>query len=114
MITIEWKCGYCEYDIEDPAQPAGQVKVTTLHWRCIGSDDESGNTASNIGTINAADQNRVYTLAALQAVPESVMVGWVQQALDSGDQTVADIEANVTAQVELLNTPVSGGLTPEE
>ena len=104
---VEWKCGYCEYDI-DPEGAPGQVKVTTLHWRASLTDQ--GETASSYGTVSTADQNRVYTLPALQAVPESVMVGWVQDAME--DPTYEEVEASLQAQIDLLVTPTTGGLTP--
>ena len=108
MITTEWKTGYCEYAIQ--SQP--NVKVTTLHWQCIARDDDTTQTATNIGTVDAGEQNRVYTLQALQNVPESVMTGWVQQAL--GAEEVAQIEQNVTEQLDAILNPTTGGLVPEQ
>jgi hypothetical protein len=72
-IQLTWKTGYCEY--QNNEQP--NVKVTTLHWEVTGFDDAVAESATGrvYGTVNAADQNRVYTLQALQAVPESVMTG---------------------------------------
>jgi hypothetical protein len=114
MIEYEWKTGYCEYLFEDPADQNGNVKVTTLHWNCSASDpDNSGiPPVTNIGTVNAADQNRVYTLAALQNVPESVMTGWVKQAL--GDEEVASIEEGLERQYNEAAQPSGGGITPSE
>ncbi len=114
MTEYEWKTGYCEYQFEDPSDQNGNVKVTILHWRCTVSDpDMSGIPGvTSIGTVSAEDQNRVYTLSALQNVPESVMTGWVKQALDNSDQTVQDIEDQLLAQWNDAIQPSGGGITP--
>ena len=106
MAEAIWKTGYCEYDIEEGG--TGQVKVTTLHWLC--SKTEGLNAASSYGTIDASEQSRVYTLPALQNVPESVMTGWVQQAL--GAEEVARIETDLDNQLIEQATPTHGGLSP--
>lgn len=112
MIEITWFCSYCEYLFDDPSKPAGQVRVTTLHWQCRGYDTDTTNFGQSIGTEDVSDQSRQYTLAALQSVPSSVMVNWVHQAM--GQEQVDEIEVNVKAQVEAMNLPPGGGLTPEE
>lgn len=111
-MVYEWKTGYCEYDIEDDQQ--GQVKVTTLHWNCEAWDDAYTGYphATSVGTVDASEQSRVYTLPALEAVPASVMTGWVKQAL--GDEGVQEIEDNLLAQYNELVAPTKGGLTPSE
>ena len=106
MAEAIWKTGYCEYDIEEGG--TGQVKVTTLHWLC--SKTEGLNAASSYGTIDASEQSRVYTLPALQNVPESVMTGWVLQAL--GEEEQLRIEAAIEADIVEQQTPTHGGLAP--
>ena len=112
MTEYEWKTGYCEYQFEDPSDQNGNVKVTILHWRCTVSDpDMSGIPGvTSIGTVSAEDQNRVYTLSALQNVPESVMTGWVKQAL--GEEEVQNVEDGLLAQWNDQVTPPGGGITP--
>ena len=114
MTEYEWKTGYCEYLFEDPSNQNGNVKVTTLHWNCTVSDPDIPGIpgVTNIGTVSAADQNRVYTLASLQNVPENVMTGWVQQAL--GDEEVQNIEDNLLAQWNDAIQPSGGGIAPSE
>jgi len=103
----EWKCGFCEYTMEGQSQ--GQVKVTTLHYNVSLVEGEF--SASSYGTTGD-EATRVYTLPALQAVPESVMVGWVQAAL--GQERVDEIEAALAANIAEQKTPTHGGVTPGE
>ena len=113
-MVYEWKTGYCEYLFEDPSDQQGQVKVTTLHWNCSAHDDAYTGYApvTSIGTVDASEQNRVYTLAALQNVPESVMTGWVQQAMNNGEPTVQDVEDALLEQWNNQLEPPGGGITP--
>jgi len=107
MAEPVWKVGYCEYNNVEDQQ--GQVKVTNLHYTVDQTDGEF--TAHRYGSTSD-DQNRVYTLAALQNVPEQVMVGWVQQ--DLGSETVAEIEQSLADEIYLQENPTGGGFTPSE
>jgi hypothetical protein len=93
-------------DWVDDEQP-GQVKVTTLHWRATLEAD--GFTASSYGTT-PDEGNRVYTKPALEAVPESVVIGWIHQAL--GDEEVARIEQALLDDIAQQKNPTSGTVTP--
>ena len=89
------------------AEQQGQVKVSTLHWRATLEAD--GYTASSYGAT-PDDGDRVYTLPALEAVPESVVIGWIKQAL--GDEEVARIEQALLDDIVEQKTPTSGTVTP--
>lgn len=104
MVEYTWKTGHCKYENEG----SKKVKVSSLHWTCTGVDGEF--FGSSYGSISAVDQNRVYTLAALQAVPGSVMTGWIKQAL--GDEDVQRIEDGVAAQIAEKQVPTKGGFAP--
>ena len=93
-------------DWVDDEQP-GQVKVTTLLWRATLADAEF--SASSYGTT-PDDGNRVYTKPALEAVPESVVIGWIHQAL--GDEEVARIEQALVDDIAQQKNPTSGTVTP--
>jgi hypothetical protein len=99
-----WKVSRTEYDIDPDGK--GQVKVTNMHWTASLVEGEF--TASSYGSAGD-DQNRVYPLAALEAVPESVVVGWVQAAL--GEEQVAQIEQGMVDNIAEQKTPTSGGIT---
>ena len=114
-MQYEWKCGHVEYDFEETqnrGQGAGQVKVSTLHWRCEAWDDTEAPypRSSAIGTVSAADQNRKYPLPALIAVPEATFVKWVHQAM--GDEEKSRIESSLDDQYREMVNPTHGGFTP--
>jgi len=92
--AVDWK------DVED--NPS-QCKVTTLHWLATLTEGEF--TASSYGTT-PDDQNRVYTKPSLENVPESVVIGWIQQAL--GDEEVARIEQALADNIAEQQNPTSG------
>ena len=89
----------------DAEGPAPQVKVTTLYWEA--NLEDGGFMSRAYGSIGD-EENRVYTLAALEAVPESVVIGWIKQAL--GDEKVVLIEAGLAADIEEQQTPTSGSI----
>ena len=106
MASPIWKAPAVNWqDVEDGS---GQVKVTTLHWRATLEAD--GFTATSYGTT-PDDQNRVYTKPALEAVPESVVIGWIKQAL--GDEEVARIEQALLDNIAEQKNPTSGTVNPE-
>jgi hypothetical protein len=100
----DWTISRTDYAIDPDAN--GQVKVTTLHWRTTLVDGPY--TASSYGSTGS-DEERVYALPALEAVPEAVVVGWAQAAL--GEEQVAAIEAGLEAQIAEQKTPTTGGIT---
>jgi hypothetical protein len=105
MALPVWTVSYCGWSNEGQSQ--GQVKVTVLHWRA--TLDEGEFHAEQYGST-PDDQNRIYTLAGLEAVPEAVMVGWAQQAL--GQEEVDRIEAALAADIAEQQNPTTGGVSP--
>jgi hypothetical protein len=100
----DWTIARTDYVIDPEVN--GQVKVTTLHWRTTLVDGEF--SAGSYGAT-PDEGNRVYALPALEAVPESVVVGWAQAAL--GAEEVAAIEERLLAQIVEQKNPTSGGIT---
>ena len=107
MADVIWSAPAVDWTNEE--QVGGQVKVTTLHYRAELTEDIY--TATSYGTT-PDDGNRVYTLPALEAVPESVVIGWIQQAL--GAEEVARIEQALADDIAEQKTPTSGSVTPGE
>ena len=101
----EWSAPAVDWN--DVEESQGQVKVTTLHWRC--TEDAGEFTGSSYGTT-PDDGSRVYTKPALESIPESVVIGWIQQAL--GDEEVARIEQALLDDIEQQKNPTSGTVTP--
>lgn len=105
--STTWDVSFCEFNVE----PDNKQKVTSLHWECVVADDVSEELVRAYGTVSAADQNRVYTQAALQAVPKATFIQWIHQAL--GEEEVTAIEAGTTAALDSRLTPTQGGFVPE-
>ena len=104
-MAVIWEAPAVDWDSHEQTQ--GQVKVTTLHYRAHLEDQ--GFSASTYSTTPDG-QNRVYTLPALEAVPESVVIGWIQQAL--GPEEVARIEQGLADNIESQVNPTTGTVNP--
>jgi hypothetical protein len=104
-MTPIWTSPLVEW--EDVEGNPSQMKVTTLHWRATLVDGEF--VAVLFGTT-PDDQNRVYTKPALENVPESTVIGWIQQAL--GQEEVDRIEQALVDDIAQQKTPTSGTITP--
>jgi len=109
MAEVTWYTKYYDYSVVKES-PNGQVQVETLHWRTSLDEDEFH--AESYGTVSTADQSRVYTLPALQNVPESVMTGWVKDAM--GTEEVDRVEQSLRDNIAEQKNPQSGGGTPAE
>ena len=107
MAGAVWKAPAVDWvDVEgDPSQ----LKVTTLHW--IASLTDGDLSSSSYGTT-PDDGSRVYAKKALENVPESVVIGWIQQAL--GAEEVANIEQRLADDILYQKTPTSGTVVPGE
>jgi hypothetical protein len=106
-MNIEWDSYYCEYDTAGD----NSVLVRQIHWTCTATEGSDSYQAR--GSIDTVEQNRVYTLPALQNVPSHVMANWVHQALNHRDpDAVANIEAAVTDGLNEIIAPSGGGLVP--
>ena len=116
----EWKVVRLEYkNVDNPSQ---NVLVTNMHWECTASelkDPAPSDPEDDLywrGRVYGSlpdGNNRVYTLPALQAVPQATVIGWVQAAIDAGpEQSVAEIEAAVLAQIEKQKNPPGGSVVP--
>jgi len=73
--------------------------VSTVHWRCEGSD--GANTASAYGSIAVPYDGGPFT--HYDALTKDVVVGWVKAQM--GADEVAKHEANVVAQLAELAAP---------
>jgi hypothetical protein len=82
--------------------------VNNSHWQCIDSDD-AGNQARVYGSVAIpTDDLSDFTLYA--DITEAKALEWTKAAL--GAEKVASIEANVTAQLQLVENPTEASGTP--
>jgi len=83
-----------------PEKDGEQDVVFTVHWRCNGADGAYSGT--NYGTQAVViDQDAPFTPYA--DLTQDQVIGWVQDAM--GAERVAEIEANVAAQIENQKNP---------
>lgn len=74
--------------------------ATVAHWTLSGTDGE--HTASVYGS-QALPEANPEDFTPYDELTEATVVGWVQSAM--GEEQVAALEANVTAQLETLANP---------
>ena len=82
--------------------------VNNSHWQCI-DEDASGNQARVYGSVGIPT-NDITEFIPYADITEAKALEWTKAAL--GDEEVASIEANVAAQLALLEVPVEGSGTP--
>ena len=82
--------------------------VNNSHWQCI-DEDASGNQTRVYGSVGIPTDD-ITDFIPYADITEAQALEWTKAAL--GDEEVASIEANVAAQLELLEDPVEGSGTP--
>ena len=82
--------------------------VNNSHWQCI-DEDASGNQGRVYGSVGIPTED-LSNFTPYADITEAEALEWTKTAL--GAEEVASIEANVAAQLELLEDPVEGSGTP--
>jgi hypothetical protein len=92
-ITYQWSVSQADYTVTENGAPQ---RVTTLHWRCTGTENES--TGSAYGTVEVPEDDVAADPAFL--TDESVAVAAAQRL--AGQET---IEQSIAAQLETEARP---------
>jgi hypothetical protein len=95
MTTTTWKISQLDRQTSDGL-------VTTAHWRVDAVDGE--HSAGSYGTVGF---ERGDTFIAYASLTEAQVIAWVKDKLD-----VAEIEANLAAQIALQKAPVTATGVP--
>jgi len=82
--------------------------VNNSHWQCIDSDD-AGNQARVYGSVSIPTDD-LSNFTSYADITEAQALQWTKDAL--GTEEVASIEANVAAQLQLVENPTEGSGTP--
>ena len=82
--------------------------VNNSHWQCIDSDD-AGNQGRVYGSVSIPTDD-ITDFIPYADITEAKALEWTKTAL--GAEEVASTEANVAAQLALLEDPVEGSGTP--
>ena len=82
--------------------------VNNSHWQCIDSD-ATGNQARVYGSVGIPTDD-LSNFTPYADITEAQALQWTKDAL--GAEEVASIEANVAAQLQLVESPTEGSGTP--
>ena len=104
-MAITWSIVQLDYAISLDGE---SDVVNNSHWQCIDSDD-AGNQGRVYGSVGIPTDD-ITGFIPYADITEAKALEWTKAAL--GDEEVASIEANVAAQLALLEDPVEGSGTP--
>tara|TARA_R110000824_G_scaffold106555_3_gene251767 strand:+ start:1819 stop:2142 length:324 start_codon:yes stop_codon:yes gene_type:complete len=104
-VAITWSIVQLDYAVSLDGETD---VVNNSHWQCIDSD-ASGNQARVYGSVGIPTDD-ITDFIPYADITEAQALEWTKTAL--GDEEVASMEANVAAQLELLEDPVEGSGTP--
>jgi hypothetical protein len=106
--TYNWSINTLDRELSDGV-------VNTVHWtvsasRPNGEEEEKAYTASAYSSIRLEGSAGESGFIAYDDLIEDTCIGWVKDSL--GDETVAETEAALTAQLDALQTPTEAGGVP--
>ncbi len=104
-MAITWSIVQLDYAVSLDGE---SDVVNNSHWQCIDSDD-AGNQARVYGSVGIPTDS-LTDFIAYADITEEKALEWTKAAL--GDEEVASIEANVAAQLQLVENPTEGSGTP--
>ena len=110
MTTFNWNCK--TVDVYPTDETYADV-VYNVHWIVTGTSDQldpqdNPYTATSIGTQTLSTSD-ITDFIPFEDLTNEEVVAWTQAAM--GEEQVAQIEANIEAQIENLITPTSLTLT---
>ena len=104
-MAITWSIAQLDYAVSLDGETD---VVNNSHWQCI-DEDASGNQARVYGSVGIPTDD-ITDFIAYADITEAKALEWTKAAL--GDEEVASMEANVAAQLALLEDPTEGSGTP--
>jgi hypothetical protein len=104
-MAITWSIVQLDYALSEDGHTD---VVNNSHWQCV-DEDASGNQARVYGSV-AIPTDDLSNFTPYADITEAEAVQWTQDAL--GADEVASIEANVAAQLQLIENPTEGSGTP--
>ena len=101
-ITSTWEVNTLERSLSDGF-------VNKVIYRVKGLDDGTEKTRAT-GEVNFVKPSSLPSdFVAYDSLNESTVLGWVKTKLDADNAgTVAGIETNLTTEIGVINTPVTG------
>ena len=104
-MTITWSIVQLDYALSEDGYTD---VVNNSHWQCI-DEDGSGNQARVYGSVGIPTDD-LSNFTPYADITEAEAIQWTLDAL--GSEEVASIEANVAAQLQLIENPTEGSGTP--
>jgi hypothetical protein len=104
-MAITWSIVQLDYALSEDGHTD---VVNNSHWQCIDEDD-AGNQAQVYGSVGIPTDD-LSNFIPYADITEAEAVQWTKDAL--GAEEVASIEANVAAQLQLIENPTEGSGTP--
>jgi hypothetical protein len=104
-MAITWSIVQLDYAVSLDGE---SDVVNNSHWQCIDSDDQ-GNQARVYGSVGIPTDD-LTDFIAYADITEAKALEWTKAAL--GAEEVSSIEANVAAQLQLVESPTEGSGTP--
>jgi hypothetical protein len=106
--TYTWSINTLDRELSDGV-------VYTVHWtvsasRPNGGEEAAAYTTSSYGSVSLEGSAGESGFIAYDDLTEDTCIGWVKDSL--GDETVADTEAALTAQLDALKTPTEAAGVP--
>lgn len=97
-ITFQWSFPHLEVEL-DNNQLKNIIKV--VHWRLRGTDDETGYSEENYGSISLPEPDEEEFID-YESVSKEDVEEWVKSAMEkeNGDGAVESIENNLKNQIE--------------
>jgi hypothetical protein len=112
MTTFDWNCRTVDVY---PTDEVYTDVVYNVHWIVTGTSDQldpqgepQSITVNNIGTQTLSTSD-ITDFIPFEDLTNEEVVAWTQAAM--GEEQVAQIEANIEAQIENIITPTSLTLT---
>jgi hypothetical protein len=103
-MAITWSIVQLDYALSEDGHTD---VVNNSHWQCI-DEDASGNQARVYGSV-AIPTDDLSNFTPYADITEAEALQWTKDAL--GAEEVASIEANVAAQLQLIENPTEGSGT---
>lgn len=100
-ITYEWSIG----ELERYTESGG---VITAHYRCVGTNEATGTSDSNYGSIHFTPDPDSENFIPFESLTEDIVLGWVKSQPDPDKENLGlSIESSIAKKNDSIDNPVS-------
>jgi hypothetical protein len=107
-IVYDWNCRTV-----DAYPTAGEFTevIYNVHWIVTGSDNLENPTRATVYGTQVLNTSEITEFTPFNELTNDQIVEWTKSTM--GEEKIAEIEANISKQIELLINPISITLTIE-